>query len=34
MDAGEATILKVKKKLDSDSLDEEKVSVKINKILF
>ena len=28
MDAGETAILKVRKKLDSDSLDEEKVCAK------
>ena len=31
MDAAESTILKVKKKLDSDSLDEEKVCEKSTK---
>jgi hypothetical protein len=30
MDAGESTILKVKKKLESDSLDEEKVGAKLS----
>lgn len=29
MDAGESTIIRVKKKLDSDSLDEDKVSVEL-----